>query len=76
MDFLTRKEIESLKQDIAAKDIAVEADKYSFERKLLNGLGETMMAELKTPTKPSLLMKWKVKFARWKQIRKERKLYK
>ena len=35
MDFLTKKEIEGLKQDIQAKDIAVEADKYAFEAKLL-----------------------------------------
>ena len=43
MDFLTKKEIEGLKQDIQAKDIAIEADKYAFEAKLLNGLGESMM---------------------------------
>jgi hypothetical protein len=35
MDYLTKKEIEGLKQDIKAKDIAVEADKYVFETKLL-----------------------------------------
>ena len=53
MDFLTRKEIEGLKQDIKAKDIAVEADKYAFEAKLLNGMGENMMNELRNPSKPS-----------------------
>ena len=40
MDYLTRKEIDDLKKDIASKEIAVEADKYAFEMKLLNGLDE------------------------------------
>ena len=34
MDFLTKKEIEGLKQDIQSKEIAIEADKYMFEHKL------------------------------------------
>lgn len=73
MDFLTKKEIEGLKQDIQAKDIAVEADKYAFEMKLLNGLGESMMEELKNPTKPNWLMGLKLKYARWKTIRNEKR---
>ena len=46
--------MKGLKQDIQAKDIA-EADKYAFETKLLNGMGEEMMNELKNPTKPKLV---------------------
>lgn len=76
MDFLTKKEIEALKQDIAAKDIAVEADKYSFEMKLLNGLGESMMDELKKPPKDNWFTAIKVKYARWKKIKKEKQDYK
>lgn len=76
MDYLTKKEIEGLKQDIKARDIAVEADKYVFETKLLNGLGESMMQELKTPTKYSWIDKIKIKFARWKKIRQDKKEYK
>ena len=73
MDFLTKKEIEGLKQDIQSKEIAIEADKYMFEHKLLNGLGESMMNELKKPTKPNWLTGLKLKYARWKTIRKEKR---
>jgi tRNA G37 N-methylase Trm5 len=70
------KEIDDLKKDIASKEIAVEADKYAFEMKLLNGLGEEMMNELSNPKKESIWLKWKYKFARWKQIRKDKKILK
>ena len=73
MDFLTKKEIEGLKQDIQSKEIAIEADKYMFESKLLNGLGESMMNELREPTKPSWWLAVKIKFARWRKNRKEEK---
>ena len=73
MDFLTKKEIEGLKQDIQSKEIAIEADKYVFESKLLNGLGESMMNELREPTKPSWWLAVKIKFARWRKNRKEEK---
>ena len=73
MHFLTKKEIEGLKQDIQSKEIAIEADKYMFEHKLLNGLGESMMNELKNPTKPNWLTGLKLKYARWKTIRKEKR---
>lgn len=73
MDFLTKKEIEGLKQDIQSKDIAVEADKYAFETKLLNGMGKAMMTELNNPTKPNWWLGVRIKFARWKKNRKEEK---
>lgn len=73
MDFLTKKEIEGLKQDIEAKNIAVEADKYSFEYKLLNGFGESMMEELRNPQKPNKWNGFKAKISRWRKIRQEKK---
>lgn len=73
MDYLTRKEIEGLKNDIEAKNIALEADKYVFEMKLLNGMGESMMNELRNPTKPSWITSVKIKFAKWKMLREEKK---
>lgn len=76
MDFLTKKEIEGLKKDIASKDIALEAEKYAFEIKLLNGLGDEIKNHLLNPPKTSLILKWKNKFSRWKQIRKEKKILK
>jgi hypothetical protein len=72
MDYLTRKEIEGLKNDIEAKNIAVEADKYAFEMKLLNGMGETMMNELKNPSKPSWWTGIKIKYARWKKKKNDK----
>lgn len=76
MDFLSKKELEELKRDIMSKDIALEAEKYAFEKKLLNGLGESMIRELKTPRKESFFLKLKIKYARWKQIRKEKQILK
>lgn len=73
MDFLTKREIDGLKKDIASKEVALEADKYAFEMKLLNGLGESMMEELKNPTKPNWFTGLKLKYARWKTIRKEKR---
>lgn len=49
MDFLTQQEINGAKQDMkhaAAKDIA---EKYAYEKKLLENLGEEMIHELENP---------------------------
>lgn len=73
MDYLVRKELEGLKNDIESKNIAVEADKYTFEMKLLNGMGESMMNELRNPTKPSFITSLKLKYAKWKLLREEKK---
>ena len=51
----------------------MEADKYAFEAKLLNGMGEEMMNELKNPTKPNWFTGLKLKYARWKTIREEKR---
>ena len=73
MDYLTRKELEGLKNDIESKNIAVEADKYAFELKLLNGMGESMMNELRNPSKPSWFTSLRIKYAKWKLLREEKK---
>ena len=73
MDYLVRKELEGLKNDIESKNIAVEADKYTFEMKLLNGMGESMMNELRSPTKPNFITSLKLKYAKWKLLRDEKK---
>lgn len=73
MDFLTKKEIEKYKNEIISRDTALEAEKYSFEHQLKNYLGEEIIKTLNNPPKPSLWTKIKIKFARWKFIRKERK---
>ena len=35
-----------------------------------------LMNELSNPKKESIWLKWKYKFARWKQIRKDKKILK
>lgn len=76
MDYFLKKEIDGLKQDIVSKDIAIEADKYAYETMLLNGLGEEMLKELKTPSKPNWITGLKYKIARWWKIRSENKKFK
>jgi hypothetical protein len=71
MDYFVRKEINGLKQDIIAKEAAVEAYKYDYERQILNGLGEQMKKELKNPSKLSWWEVIKLKYARWRKIKQE-----
>lgn len=49
MDFLTKKELNGLKGDIKASENAIEAEKYSFQRNLMNKLGPEMIEELNKP---------------------------
>ena len=53
MDFLTQQEIRGIKQDIGQGVAKQTTDKYMFEKKLLEGLGEQMMEEMNMETKPS-----------------------
>ena len=65
MDFLLRKEIQELKGDIESKNIALEADKFTFEQKLKNGLKDEIIKELNNPSKPNFWLGFKIKFNRW-----------
>lgn len=49
MDYLTKKELRGLQGDIKASQYALEADKYSFQKKLINELGPQMVEELNKP---------------------------
>lgn len=49
MDFLTKKELDGFKGDVKASQIAIEANKYTFQRKLINELGPEMIDELNKP---------------------------
>lgn len=73
MDFLVAKEIEALKGDKVGSEEAIEADKFAFQHKLLSDMGEQMMEELKHPKKPSKIVGFKYRMARWKTIRDEKK---
>lgn len=58
MDFLTKKELDGFKGDVKASQIAIEADKYTFQRKLMNELGPEMINELNKPKlKPTIQKK-------------------
>lgn len=52
MDSLAKKELEVLKSEEAAKEEELEAQKYTFAHKLFAGMGERMVAHLKSPQKP------------------------
>lgn len=71
LDENAKKELNLLKREIAGKEIAVELDKEGFKKKLLGGLGEDMMENLKHPKKPSFWVGLRYKYARWKKIRQE-----
>ena len=46
MDFFTQKELDGLKSDIKSSEIALEAEKCSFEKKLKDSIGPQMIEEL------------------------------
>lgn len=49
MDFLTRKELNGLKGEIKASEYALEAEKYTFQRELINKIGPSMIEQLSKP---------------------------
>ena len=46
MDFLTKKELDGLKADVKSKEIALEANKATFEAQLKNKLGNDILNTL------------------------------
>ncbi len=42
MDFFTKKELNGLKGDLKASEIAINAEKVQFEKKLINAYGKEM----------------------------------
>lgn len=46
MDFLTKKELDGLKADVKSKEIALEANKATFESQLKNKLGNDILNTL------------------------------
>lgn len=73
MDFLVSKEIEALKGDKAGAEEALEADKFSFQHKLMGNMGKQMMEQLEHPQKKSRIVGLRYKIARWKTIRDNKK---
>lgn len=65
MSYLVDREIQKLKGDIEASQIAIEADKEIFASQLLGGLGDDIKKELHNPTKPKISTSIKVRFSRW-----------
>lgn len=68
-DYRTKKELREYKGELKANASAIEADKYAFERKLKNGLGEQIKRELEHPIKLTWWDKFKIRRARRKTIR-------
>lgn len=76
MDFLTKQEIEKLKGELSLKDSILETEKYVFERELKNGLGDNIIKILNNPPKPNIWLKLKLKFIKWKFLKKEKQYIK
>lgn len=70
LDEDAKKELNLLKREVKGKEIAVKIDKENFQKKLMDGMGEDMMENLKHPKKPSFWVGLKYKYLRWKTIRK------
>lgn len=70
------KEIDKLKREILEKEEILKNEKNIFEQRLKDGLGQQILDDLSSPPKPNLLLKWKVKLARWKKISRENKMRK
>lgn len=60
-------EINKLKAEIEQKEILLSVEKENYMKNLLSTIGGDMMKELENPPKPSLMLKWKILFARWKK---------
>lgn len=75
IDEATLLEIERLKNEIKLKDMALDEEKKAYQKQLL-GYCRQMKEELENPPKPSLILKWKVMWARWKKERSDRKILK
>ena len=65
IDEATLLEIERLKNEIKLKDMALEEEKKAYQKQLLRYCRQ-IKEELENPPKPSLILKWKVMWARWK----------
>ena len=65
MGYLENSELNKLKNDMRTSKIALDADKEIFAVKLLNGMGEDMRNELRSPTKPNKMLGFRIKFTRW-----------
>lgn len=52
MDYLTEKEIKSFKGEVKASQVAVEAEKYTFCKKLMEDIGPKMMDFLDGKSEP------------------------
>ena len=49
MDFLTKQEVNGMKQDVKYGEVRNTAEKTIFEKKLLNGLGDEMENAIEHP---------------------------
>ena len=60
MDFLIGQEVKGFAQDIKHGTAKQDSDKMIFEKKLLEGLGEEMVEEIKNPKSKSPAKKQKI----------------
>lgn len=62
-----------LKNEIESKSVILDVEKENFARQLKNGLGDKIMSGLNNPVKLSWFDRLKIRFSRWKMLRREKK---
>ena len=69
MDYTTKREIEQYKADKEQTDEILDAEKFTFKKKLMGSFGDKMMEELNNPPKRSIWEGIKNRYRRRKTIR-------
>ena len=70
----TLRELAILKNEETQKENSLDIEKEAFKKKLLNGLGEDIMENLKHPKKPNFWVGVKYRFLRWNRDREFKRL--
>ena len=68
MDYTTKREIEQYKADKEQTDEILDAEKFTFKKKLMGSFGNKMMEELNNPPKRSIWEGIKNRYRRRKTI--------
>lgn len=69
MDYTIKREIEQYKADKEQTDEILDAEKFTFKKKLMGSFGDKMMEELNNPPKRSIWEGIKNRYRRRKTIR-------
>ena len=72
MDFLSKKEYDSLLAEMKNTEIALKSQQYIFEQQLKNGLGDEIRDYIKNPPKPDKKLERKIRLAKkWNDFKEK-----